>query len=89
MKKVFWKVENCPKCTSVTVQSLDGFWGCLKCVELSDEAMSRYLEGKCVFCGNALIPLMEACLSCGNQPRYLWEVRKPAISGIYTKYRST
>ncbi|MFB2977588.1 hypothetical protein ACE1CM_15500 [Microseira sp. BLCC-F43] len=27
-------------------------------------------ERKCVYCRKPLILLMEACLDCGNQPRY-------------------
>jgi len=71
MKKVFWKVEHCPKCSSFAVKSLDDFWECLTCYELTDEAVNNFLERKCVYCSKPLIPLMEACLSCGDQPRYL------------------
>ncbi|HEY9849411.1 MAG TPA: hypothetical protein V6D28_08135 [Leptolyngbyaceae cyanobacterium] len=73
MKNLTWKVEHCPKCSSFAVKSIDGFWGCLKCRELAPDALSLYLEGKCIYCRQPLIPLMEACLSCGNQPKYLWE----------------
>ena len=71
MKNISWKVECCAECHNLTVKSADGFWGCLKCRELAPDALSLYLEGKCVYCRQPLIPLMEACLSCGNQPKYL------------------
>ncbi|MFB2934480.1 hypothetical protein ACE1B6_04315 [Aerosakkonemataceae cyanobacterium BLCC-F154] len=71
MKKVFWKIETCPKCTTFAVKSLDEFWGCLNCGDLSETAINNFLAGKCAFCGKPIIPLMDACLCCGNQPKYL------------------
>lgn len=65
-----WKIEPCPKCHCIAVQSQDGVLGCLKCRELSQVSASNYSQGKCVYCAQPLIMLMDACLSCGNQPRF-------------------
>lgn len=69
IKNLQWKIELCQKCHSVSVLSQDGFWGCLKCRELPKESLSDCAFGACVYCGQPLIMLMEACLTCGNQPR--------------------
>ncbi len=65
-----WKIELCAECRSLAVKSQDDFLGCLKCRELPQESISHYLNGGCVYCGEPLILLMEACLTCGNQPRH-------------------
>lgn len=61
------KVSLCSKCQCVAVESQDGVLvGCLKC---RDQALaSECQNGSCVYCGQPLILLMDACLSCGNQP---------------------
>jgi hypothetical protein len=64
-----WKIELCQKCRSVAVQSQDGLLGCVKCREMPQESVSQYPNGGCVYCGQPLILLMDACLDCGNQPR--------------------
>ena len=64
-----WKIEQCQKCRCIAVKSQDSFLECLKCGELSQESVSQYPNGGCVYCGQPLILLMEACLTCGNQPR--------------------
>jgi hypothetical protein len=66
---VQWKIELCSECRSLAVKSRDGFLGCLKCRELFHESVSQYPNGGCVYCGQPLILLMEACLTCGNQPK--------------------
>lgn len=69
---VTWKVQHCPKCSRFAVKSLDEFFGCLKCRELPQKQVSDCdsPEGGCVYCGQPLILLMDACLTCGNQPRH-------------------
>jgi hypothetical protein len=62
-----WKVSLCSKCECVAVESQDGVLGCLKCRE-SEALASECQNGGCVYCGQPLIFLMDACLSCGNQP---------------------
>jgi hypothetical protein len=62
-----WKVALCPKCHCLSVESQDGVLGCLKCRE-SQALASECPDGGCVYCGQPLILLMDACLSCGNQP---------------------
>ncbi|MBW4542928.1 MAG: hypothetical protein KME25_00545 [Symplocastrum torsivum CPER-KK1] len=69
MCNVSWKVERCSKCHQFAVKSKDEFWGCLKCRELPKDQVNQSLHGGCVYCGQPLILLMEACLTCGNQPR--------------------
>lgn len=69
MLKTTWKVEHCPECSRLAVKSLDEFFGCLKCRELPKEQVNPCSERACVYCGQPLIILMEACLTCGNQPR--------------------
>lgn len=71
MLNVNWKVERCPKCHTFAVKSLDEFLGCLKCRELPPDQRdeSDAPHGRCVYCGQALIYLMDACLMCGNQPK--------------------
>jgi len=70
MLVVTWKVERCSKCRHFAVKSQDEFLGCLKCRDLSQHKVSHSLERGCVFCGQPLILLMDACLTCGNQPRF-------------------
>ncbi len=62
-----WKVARCAKCSGLSVESQDGVLGCLKCRD-SQSLASECLNGGCVYCGQPLIFLMDACLSCGNQP---------------------
>ncbi len=64
-----WKLELCPKCSGFAVKSLDEHFGCLKCRELPQDPANPAVEGGCVYCGQPLIFLMDACLVCGNQPR--------------------
>ncbi|MFB2968197.1 hypothetical protein ACE1CD_04440 [Aerosakkonema sp. BLCC-F183] len=78
MKNLFWKVEQCDKCNTLAVKSIDEFWGCLQCRDLPKDALSLSLSGVCVYCRKPLIPLMEACLTCGNQPRQFWEKVSPS-----------
>ena len=70
MKNVMWEVKHCAKCSSFAVMSVDKFWSCLKCRELPLDTDDQCGERKCVYCRKPLILLMEACLDCGNQPRY-------------------
>lgn len=62
-----WKIEFCSGCRSIAVKSQDGMMGCLKCQEIP-ELDSHAPNGKCVYCSQPLILLMDACLTCGNQP---------------------
>ncbi|HEY9729722.1 MAG TPA: hypothetical protein V6D50_25005 [Chroococcales cyanobacterium] len=68
MLDITWKVELCPKCRQIAVKSQDEFFGCLKCRKLPQDQMSQSPQRGCVYCGQPLIILMEACLTCGNQP---------------------
>lgn len=64
-----WKIELCSECRSIAVKSQDGVMGCLKCREIP-KLDSHAPNGKCVYCYQPLILLMDACLTCGNQPTF-------------------